>query len=100
MPQEDTGQAGEHISIVLADDHAVVRSALHMLLDAEPDLEVVAEAGDADAAARYVRGHHPDVLLLDLTMPGGSALAAIPGIRKDAPDTRILVLTMHSEPSF
>jgi two-component system response regulator NreC len=91
---------GERISIVLADDHAVVRSALKMLLDAESDFEVVAEAGDTESAARYVRGHHPTVLVLDLNMPGGSGLAAIPGIREESPDTQIVVLTMQSEPAF
>ena len=85
---------------MLADDHAVVRSALRMLLEAEHDFEVVAEAGDAADAIRYVRGHHPDVLVLDLTMPGGSGLGAIPEIREMEPDTRIVVLTMHGEPAF
>jgi len=56
--------------IVLADDHAVVRSGLKLLLEAEEDFEVVAIAGTADDALRFVRGHKPDVLLLDLNMPG------------------------------
>ena len=57
-------------TIVLADDHTVVRNALRLLLDAEADFEVVAEAGDVDTAVRYVRGHKPTVLILDLNMPG------------------------------
>jgi two-component system response regulator NreC len=61
------------IKLVLADDHAVVRSGLRMLLDSEPDFEVVAEASDIESAKRYVRGHHPKVLVLDLNMPGGSS---------------------------
>ena len=88
------------IRIVLADDHAVVRSGLRMLLDAEPDFEVVGEAGDVDSARRYVRGHHPTVLVLDLNMPGGSSLEAIPAIRAECPDTQIVVLTMQEEPAF
>jgi len=88
------------IRIVLADDHAVVRSGLRLLLDAEADFEVVAEAGDVDAAARYVRGHHPAVLVLDLNMPGGSSLEAIPTIRENSPDTQIVILTMQEEPAF
>lgn len=88
------------VRIVLADDHAVVRSGLRMLLDAEPDFEIVAEAGDVEAARRYVRGHHPDVLVLDLNMPGGSSLEAIPLVRAEAPDTQIVVLTMQEEPAF
>jgi two-component system, NarL family, response regulator NreC len=95
------GEAGiEPISLVLADDHAVVRSGLRMLLDSEPGLEVVAEASDVDSAKRYVRGHHPDVLVLDLNMPGGSSLEAIPVIREESPETQIVVLTMQQEPAF
>jgi two-component system response regulator NreC len=88
------------VRIVLADDHQVVRSGLRMLLDSETDFEVVAEASDVDGAARYVRGHHPDVLVLDLNMPGGSSLDAIPEIRAESPDTQIVVLTMQQEPAF
>jgi two-component system, NarL family, response regulator NreC len=90
----------ETIRIVLADDHAVVRSALRMLLDAEPGLEVVAEAGDVDDAIRYVRGHRPDVLILDLNMPGRASLEALPDIGEASPETKIVVLTMQSEPAF
>jgi two-component system, NarL family, response regulator NreC len=90
----------EPIRIVLADDHAVVRSGLRMLLDSEGDLEVVAEASDVESARRYVRGHHPKVLVLDLNMPGGSSLEAIPVMRKESPGTQIVVLTMQQEPAF
>ena len=90
---------GEGISVVLADDHAVVRAALRMLLEDESGIQVVAEAGDADAAIRYVSGHHPQVLILDINMPGGSGLAAIPEIRKQSPETRIVMLTMQDETS-
>ncbi len=95
-----TGPNAGTIRIVLADDHAVVRSALRMLLDAEPGLEVVAEAGDVDGAIRYVRGHRPDVLILDLNMPGRASLEALPDIAAASPETRIVVLTMQSEPAF
>ena len=88
------------IRIVLADDHAVVRSALRMLLDAEPGMEVVAEAGDVEDAIRYVRGHRPQVLILDLNMPGRPSLDALPDIAEASPETRIVVLTMQSEPAF
>ena len=88
------------IRIVLADDHRVVRRGLRLLLDGQPDFEVVAEAGDVESAQRYVRGHHPEVLVLDLNMPGGSSLKAIPRIRTEAPDTQIVVLTMQDEPEF
>jgi two-component system response regulator NreC len=88
------------VRIVLADDHSVMRSGLRMLLDAEPDFEVVAEAKDAQSAERYVRGHKPDVLILDLNMPGGSGLDAIPRLKIDVPDTKIVVLTMQRDPAF
>jgi len=87
-------------TIVLADDHTVVRKALRMLLDAEPGFEVVAEAGDAEAAIRYVRGHKPGVLILDLNMPGRSSLEAISDIQEASPQTEIVVLTMQNEPAF
>jgi two-component system, NarL family, response regulator NreC len=110
MSRRESEQAGsgkteanppqEAIRIVLADDHAVVRSGLRMLLDSESDFEVVAEASDVQGAQRYVRGHHPAVLVLDLNMPGGSSLEAIPIIRKEAPETQIVILTMQDEPAF
>lgn len=88
------------ITIVLADDHTVVRNALRLLLDTEPGFEVVAEAGDVDAAVRYVRGHKPTVLILDLNMPGRSSLDAVPDIRAASPQTETVVLTMQNEPAF
>lgn len=87
------------IRVILVDDHAVVRSALRLLLEGEEGIEVVAEAGDAEAAVRYAKGHRPDVLILDIHMPGGSGLAAIPRIREQSPDTRIVMLTMQAETS-
>jgi two-component system, NarL family, response regulator NreC len=89
-----------NVRIVLADDHKVVRRGLHLLLNGEQGFEVVAEAGDVETARRYVLGHHPDVLVLDLNMPGGSVLEAIPELRKQSPDTQIVVLTMQEEPAF
>ncbi|MHB8693059.1 MAG: response regulator [Solirubrobacteraceae bacterium] len=88
------------IRLVLADDHSVVRAGLRLLLDNEPDLEVVAEAGNTDDAARYVRGHHPDVLVLDLNMPGESGLELIPRLVQEMPATKIVVLTMQRDPAF
>jgi two-component system response regulator NreC len=87
-------------TIVVADDHAVVRSGLRMLLDAEPDLEVVAETGDVPATRRSLMGHRPHVLILDLNMPGEPSLPAIPSLREVSPETRIVVLTMQDDPAF
>ena len=102
-PEGASGKARtstDPIRLILADDHAVVRSGLRMLLDSESDFEVVAEASNIEDTRRYVRGHHPKVLVLDLNMPGGSSLEAIPTIREESPDTEIVVLTMQQEPAF
>jgi two-component system response regulator NreC len=96
----DAAAPDRPVRIVLVDDHSVMRAGLRLLLDAEPGFEVVAEAGNSQDAARYVRGHHPDVLLLDLNMPGGSGLELIPRMREEAPETRIVVLTMQRDPAF
>ena len=95
---DHAGAAQTHI--VLADDHPVVRRGLRLLLDEHPDFEVVAEAGDIEETRRYLLGHHPEVLVLDLNMPGGSSLEAIPVLRRDFPETRIVVLTMQQEPAY
>ncbi|MDX6541184.1 MAG: two-component system, NarL family, response regulator NreC [Gaiellales bacterium] len=86
--------------VVVADDHAVVRSGLRSLLEGEEDIEVVAEAGDVPSALRYVRAHRPTVLVLDLHMPGEPSLPAIPRFREASPDTKIVVLTMQADPAF
>src|SRR4051794_6688658 len=99
-PESASGAGEQTITIVLADDHTVVRNALRLLLDAEPGFEVVAEAGDVDTAVRYVRGHKPTVLILDLNMPGRSSLDAVPDILAASPTTEIVVLTMQNEPAF
>jgi two-component system response regulator NreC len=96
----ESSQDRTNIRLLIADDHVVVRSGLRMLLDAEEDLEVVAEAGDLDEARRYVLGHKPHVLVLDLNMPGEPSLPAIPGLREEHPDTQIVVLTMQNDPAF
>jgi len=88
------------IRLVIADDHAIVRKGLKFLLDGEEDMEIVAQASDVDSAIRYVTGHHPDVLVLDLNMPGGSSLDAIATLRESSPETQIVVLTMQDEPAF
>lgn len=88
------------VTVVIADDHAVVRKGLRMLVDAEPGLRVVAEAGDVPEALRLTRAHRPRVLVLDLNMPGGSSLEAIPAAIAGADGTSVVVLTMQDDPSF
>jgi two-component system response regulator NreC len=93
--------AVERIKIVLADDHAVVRKGLRLLLDGEEGFEVVAEAGTAEDALRYVRAHRPQVLVLDLNMPGNvNSLDAIPEVEASGDGTRVVVLTMQEDPEF
>src|SRR6187200_3384876 len=84
-------------TIVIADDHTVVRQGLRLLIDADPELQVVAEAGTVADAERLTRAHRPRVLVLDLNMHGDSGLDEIPRLRADAPDTAIVVLTMQSD---
>jgi len=88
------------ISIVLADDHVVVRNGLRMLLNAEDDFEVVGEAGDVDTTFRYVKTRKPDVLVLDLNMHQENSLTAIPRLCEQFPQTKIVVLTMQNDPIF
>lgn len=87
------------IRVLLADDHAVLRAGLKLLVNGEPDMEVVGEAGDADEALRVARETKPDVAVLDLSMPGGG-LRAVEALPRQCPETRILVLTMHDDPAY
>lgn len=92
---------GKEITLVLADDHAVVRSGLRVLLEAEDGMTVLSEAGDVDSAVRAVLGHKPDVLVLDLNMPvGTSSLEAMPRFIAASPRTRVVILTMQEDPQF
>ena len=85
---------------MLADDHVVVRSGLRLLVESEPGLEVVGEAGDVASALEAVERLSPDVLVLDLHMPGEPSLPAISRLRKDHAGTRVIVLTAQRDPSF
>jgi two-component system response regulator NreC len=88
------------IRVVIVDDHTVVRSGLRLLLDREEDIEVVAEAGTADEGIRAARLEKPDVILLDVVMPGRSGLEAAPQILDAAKGARILVLSMQDDPTY
>ena len=100
MADLDGHSGADRITVVLADDHEIVRDGIRMVLEAETDVEVVAEAGDTETAARYVLGHKPTVLVLDLNMPGGSSIDAIPAIRESSPETSVVMLTMQSDEAF
>lgn len=98
--------AGESITVVLADDHAVVRSGLRLVLEATDDLRVVAEAGTIDDAVRLAKAHRPSILVLDLNMPDGagggrvSSLDVLPQLAAEAGATRVVILTMQEDPQF
>src|SRR4051795_4744132 len=87
-------------TVLIADDHTVVRQGLRLLIDNEEGLQVIAEAGTVPDTERLTRAHRPSVLVLDLNMPGGSSLEAIPRLRASTPETAIVVLTMQDDPAF
>ncbi|MDX6448921.1 MAG: hypothetical protein QOD08_1384 [Gaiellaceae bacterium] len=88
------------IRVVVVDDHAVVRSGLKLLLDSHDDIEVVGDAGNAQDAVFRVRELTPDVILLDLVMPGEGGIEVMPKLLKEAPKAKVLVLSMQDEPSY
>jgi two-component system, NarL family, response regulator NreC len=86
--------------ILLADDHAVLRAGLHLLLESQAGLEVVGEAATGIETLTLAETLQPDLILLDLSMPGLGGLEALPLLRKQAPAARILILTMHDDPQY
>lgn len=85
------------IRILIADDHGVLRAGLHALLNAEPDLEVVGEAADGHEALRLASELRPDIVLLDLVMPGLGGIEVARQLKKSLPDTRTLIFTVHED---
>lgn len=88
------------IRVLLADDHAVLRAGLKLLLTAQPDMEVVGEAADGGEAMAKARALRPNVILMDLTMPGIGGSEATGRIKDESPGIKVLVLTMHDDPSY
>ncbi len=88
------------IRILIVDDHEVVRLGLRILMEDQPDMEVVAEAGDADQALREVERHRPNVAIVDIRLPGRSGLEACKEIRQKYPDTRVVILTAQADDDF
>lgn len=88
------------IRVVVVDDHAVVRAGIRLLLEGHDDIEVVGEGGTADEAVRAARLEQPDVVLLDVVMPGETGIEATPKVLAAAPNTRVLILSMQDDPSY
>ena len=88
------------LRILVADDHAVLRSGLRLLINGQPDMEVVAEAADGREAIRRVGETKPDIVLFDLTMPRTNAMEAIRHVARTRPRSRVVVLTMHEHPAY
>ena len=90
----------EMIRVLIVDDHAVVRTGLRKVLESEPDIEVVGEAGDAKNAVFQTRETKPDVILMDVVMPGKTGIEAIPEVLHDAPEAKVLILSMQDDPRY
>jgi DNA-binding NarL/FixJ family response regulator len=90
----------EKIRVLIADDHAVLRAGLRMLIGAQPDMDVVGEAGDGREAVRVALETGPDVVTMDLKMPGTGGIKAVERLSRECPRSRVLVLTMHDDPAY
>ena len=88
------------IRVMIADDHAILRAGLRMLVNVQADMEVVSEAPDGEKALQTARETKPDVVLLDLTMPRVGGMKALQEMARDCRETRVLVLTMHDDPAY
>jgi two-component system response regulator NreC len=86
--------------VVICDDHAVVRAGLRLILEAQPGFALVGEAADGAQVLALARQVQPDVVMLDLSLPGGSGLAVIPALRQAVPDVKVLVLTVHEDEAY
>jgi DNA-binding NarL/FixJ family response regulator len=87
-------------AIILADDHQILREALRMLLESQSDFQVLAETGDGAEAARLAEKHKPDILVLDMMMPGLSGLEVARAVKRATPATKVIILSMHDAESY
>jgi len=99
-PKKKEAKTKPVIRVLVVDDHPVVRSGLRMLLDAQEDIEVVAEAGTVREAVFEARETKPDVVLMDVVMPGQSGIEGLPSVLKESPKTKALVLSMQDDPRY
>jgi two-component system response regulator NreC len=93
-------QSLKTVQVLICDDHAVVRAGLRLILEPEEDFEIVGEAETAEEAISLASQLHPDLIILDISMPGMSGLSAIPRLREVAPQARVLVLTVHDDEAY
>ena len=96
----ETSSRGHRIRVLLADDHATVRYGLKLLIDAEPDMTVVAEAGDGEEAIRKTLEMKPDIVVMDISMPGVNGLAATRTLKQIQPSVLVITLTRHTEDAY
>lgn len=87
-------------TVILAEDHELMRAGVRLLLESLPHVQILAEAGNGQEALDLVRRHEPDLLLLDVTLPGMNGLEVAARVRREAPDTRVLMLSMHAAPQY
>lgn len=97
MSRRHTNPVDEVLGVLLVDDHAIVRVGLRNLVNDEPDLRVVSEAGSCAEAVREAKGTHPDVIVLDLRLPDGSGVEIIDPLKRAAPRAKVLVLTSFAD---
>lgn len=100
MEQGEKRVTSERIRLLLVDDHQIVRAGLRMLFAAEPDMEIVAEAGSGAEALELVQQTHPDVVIMDVAMPGMNGIEATRKIKELDPNAAVLALTMHEDEQY
>lgn len=90
----------QQITVLVADDHAVVRAGIRHILESMPGVSVIAEASDGPTALQLARDQRPDIIILDVSMPGGSGLSVLSDLRRDVAESRILMLSMHDDAEY
>jgi two-component system response regulator NreC len=88
------------LRVLLADDHAIVREGVRLILNAQPDMEVIGEASNGDEALRLAHTLKPDLVLMDIGMPGKNGLDATRALKETQPNTPVLILTMHEDEDY
>jgi len=98
--QQTVNQSVKPIHVILADDHTLVRAGIRALLEKLPEVKVVGEAGDGREVLNLVKAQRPDVVLMDIAMPGLNGLEAAERMARDFPDVRVIILSMHNNEEY